>query len=191
MSSHSSKIRRGCPDAPRSARAPGLQSRPVAFLDRDGVVNEDRGYVHKPDDFVWMPGALGAIRLLNERGYIVAIVTNQSGIGRGYYGEQDFMFLTMWMLDHAEMVGAEIDVIYYCPHHPESSDPEYRAACPARKPGPAMLERAAEEFELDLARSFLVGNKESDLGAAEAFGIPGHLYEGASLEEFVRRIVEA
>ncbi len=190
MSHHVAKIRRGCPDAPRLARDSSVAPRPAAFLDRDGVINDDRGYVHKVEDFEWMPGALAAIRLLNEKGYIVVIVTNQSGIGRGFYDEEDFMFLTIWMLEYADKVGADIDVVYYCPHHPESNNPEYLAACPARKPGPGMLERAAEEFVLDKQKSFMVGNRESDIGAAAAFGIPGYMYEGTNLEQFVRGVIE-
>lgn len=189
MSDFHVKIRRGCPGSPRRPRSEGDGPVPVAFLDRDGVINDDRGYVHKVEDFEWMPGALAAIRHLKQKGYLVAIVTNQSGIGRGFYNEEDFMFLTLWMLDYADKVGAEIDVVYYCPHHPESTDPEYMAVCPARKPGAGMLEVAAEEFDIDVTQSFLVGNRESDLGAAKAFGIPGHLYEGSNLEQFVCEIL--
>lgn len=185
----SSKIRRGCPDAPRLDKVPGVEPRPIAFLDRDGVINDDRGYVHRVEDFDWMPGALAAIRLLNDRGFLVAIVTNQSGIGRGFYVEEDFMFLTMWMLEYAERVGAHIDVVYYCPHHPESNNPEYLAACPARKPGAGMLEMAEAEFDMIKEKSFMIGNRESDIGAATAFGINGHLYEGTNLEQFIRNIL--
>ena len=189
MSNASDKIRRGCPDAPPIPKASGAVARPIAFLDRDGVVNADKGYVHNVEEFEWMPGVIAAMRLLNEKGYIVAIVTNQSGIGRGLYGEEEFMLLTFWMLDEVERNGAHIDVVYYCPHHPESKNPEYLAVCPARKPGPGMLERAEKEFFIDKERSFLIGNRDSDLGAARAFGIPGYLYEEGDLEEFVRRLV--
>jgi D-glycero-D-manno-heptose 1,7-bisphosphate phosphatase len=120
----------------------------------------------------------------------VAIVTNQSGIGRGYYDEDAFLDLTHWMLREVDRAGGYVDVVYYCPHHPESKDPRYLSACRARKPGPGMLERADEEFAMDRRRSFLVGNRESDLGAAEAFDIPGHMYLDGDLEEFVRAIVE-
>ena len=188
MSEHSERIRRGCPEAPRLDRTLGL--RPIAFLDRDGVVNADRGYVHSIEDFEWMPGAIEAIKLLNERGYIVAVVTNQSGIGRGLYGEEEFMFLTLWMMKEVEERGVHIDVVYYCPHHPESTNPEYLAACLARKPGPGMLERADAEFEMDREKSFLIGNRDSDIGAAQTFGINGYLYEEGDLEELVRSIID-
>ncbi len=164
--------------------------RPIAFLDRDGVVNSDKGYVHLVEDFEWMPGALAAIKFLNSRGYIVSVVTNQSGIGRGLYGEEEFMFLTLWMLNEVDAIGGHIDVVYYCPHHPDSADAEYHAVCRARKPGPGMLERADAEYLMDRSRSFLIGNRDSDIGAAQTFGIEGHLYEGGDLLDVVRGIVE-
>lgn len=190
MSELSDKVRRGCPQEKRLPPRPGATQRPIAFLDRDGVVNADRGYVHMIEDFEWMPSAIEAIKYLNALGYTVAVVTNQSGIGRGLYGEAEFMFLTLWMLQEVQNAGGTIDVVYYCPHHPESTDPEYLAACRARKPGPGMLERADEEFLMDKHRSFLLGNRDSDIGAALAFGIAGHLYEDGDLLEAVRRIVE-
>lgn len=190
MSPYSDKIRRGCPDAPVRVKEAGLEPRPAVFLDRDGVVNSDKGYVHDIDEFAWMPGAIDAMRFLNQRGYLVFVVTNQSGIGLGLYQEAEFMFLTMWMLDHVDSAGVHIDAVYYCPHHPESPEPEYFSVCPARKPGSGMLEMAAKEFEIEKSRSFLIGNRDSDIGAAEAFGIPGHIYESGDLEAFVREIVE-
>jgi D-glycero-D-manno-heptose 1,7-bisphosphate phosphatase len=190
MGDNSNRIRLGCPEAPRLTRPDGEPVRPIAFLDRDGVVNADKGYVHSIDEFVWMPGALAAIKFLNDRGFVVGVVTNQSGIGRGYYEEEAFLELTEWMLREVDKSGGYVDVVYYCPHHPESADPRYLSACRARKPGPGMLERADEEFAMDRRRSFLVGNRESDMGAARAFGIPGHLYEDGDLEKFVRAIVK-
>lgn len=190
MSELSDRVRRGCPESRRFPKNPTDAPRPAAFLDRDGVVNADKGYVHLVEDFEWMPGVLDAISYLNERGFIVAVVTNQSGIGRGLYGEAEFMFLTLWMLREAEKLGARIDVVYYCPHHPDSVDPEYHAVCPARKPGPGMLVRADEEFAIDKSRSFLLGNRDSDIGAADAFGIKGHFYEDGDLLAAVRQIVE-
>ncbi len=190
MPPHSDRIRCGCPGVPRGQKQLGQGLRPVAFLDRDGVVNADKGYVHKIDEFEWMPGAMAAIRFLNDRRFIVAVVTNQSGIGRGYYGEEEFLKLSDWMLEEADRQGAHIDAIYYCPHHPESDDPRYREMCPARKPGTMMLERAEEEFEIDKARSFLIGNRDTDLYAADSFGISGFMYESGDLAERIRVIVE-
>ncbi len=190
MSKLSNRVRRGCPESPRFPRESGAELHPIAFLDRDGVVNADKGYVHLIDDFEWMPGALAAIKYLNSHGFIVAVVTNQSGIGRGFYGEEEFMFLTLWMLKEVDLAGGKVDVVYYCPHHPDSADAEYHAACRARKPGPGMLERADEEFLMDRSRSFLIGNRDSDIGAANAFGITGHFYDGGDLLEVIRGIVE-
>lgn len=190
MPPHSDRIRCGCPGVPRGQKPPGQSARPVAFLDRDGVVNADKGYVHKIDDFEWMPGAMAAIKFLNDRGYVVAVVTNQSGIGLGYYDEEAFLKLSDWMLEEADRLGAYIDAIYYCPHHPDSDDPRYRRDCPARKPGTGMLDRAEQEFETDRRRSFLIGNRDTDLYAAEAFGVPGFMYESGDLAERIREIVE-
>lgn len=189
MSELSDRVRRGCPGERRTDERAGGEPRAVAFLDRDGVVNADRGYVHRVDDFEWMPGAIEAIKYLNTKGYAVAVVTNQSGIGRGLYGEEEFMFLTLWMLNEIDQAGGHIDAVYYCPHHPESENEEYKAACRARKPGPGMLERAEADFIVDKSRSFLIGNRDSDIGAAQAFGIDGYLYEDGDLLAFVRSIV--
>jgi D-glycero-D-manno-heptose 1,7-bisphosphate phosphatase len=100
------------------------------------------------------------------------------------------MFLTLWMLKEVDRLGGRIDVVYYCPHHPDSADAEYHAVCRARKPGPGMLERADEEFLMDKSRSFLIGNRDSDLAAAQAFGIAGHFYLGGDLMDVMREIVE-
>jgi D-glycero-D-manno-heptose 1,7-bisphosphate phosphatase len=191
MSELAHRVRRGCPESPREARSPHDWPRPIAFLDRDGVLNADRGYVHRVEEFHWIPGAIEAVRLLNHRGYIVAVVTNQSGIGRGLYTEEEFIFLTLWMVSDAERQGARIDVVYYCPHHPEAAEEQYLAACPARKPGVAMLERAAQEFDMDRGRSFLIGNRESDVQAAQTFGIKGVLFEEGDLVALVRSTIES
>jgi D-glycero-D-manno-heptose 1,7-bisphosphate phosphatase len=122
------------------------------------VLNRDFGYVHRVEDFEWMPGALAALARLKEAGYWVAVVTNQSGIERGYYSEEDFLALSAWMVGEAFF-----DAVLYCPH--------LTTPCPARKPGTGMLETAARMFPVDKQRSFLVGDKETDLQAASAFGI--------------------
>ena len=179
------RIRLGCPDTRPSDVLLSSELRPAAFLDRDGVVNTDRGYVHLPEDFEWTPGILPAIRALNDANYAVIFVTNQSGIGRGYYTENDFLSLSRWMLDEADREGALIDAVYYCPHHPEGEPGPYRLTCPARKPGTGMLERAQLEFSLDKARSFLIGDRESDLGAAIAFGIEYSLFESGDVQAVI------
>lgn len=159
--------------------------RPAVFLDRDGVLNKDLGYVFEPSRFHWLPGAIEAVRRLNERGYLVIVVTNQSGIARGMYSEEEFRDLTRWMLNELERRGARIDAVYHCPHHPTEGKGEYLVDCDCRKPRCGMLERAAADFNIDVERSVLVGDAQSDLEAAEAFGIRGLRFTGGDLSEFL------
>lgn len=163
--------------------------RPAAFLDRDGVLNVNHGYVYIPERFEWIPGAKEAVKLLNDAGYIVIVVTNQSGIGRGYYDEEAFHRLCAWIDAELAAVGARIDATYFCPNHPEHGIGPYKTACNDRKPAPGMLERAAAEWNIDKRTSFLIGDKLSDMQAADAFGIPGHLFTGGNLLEFVRGVL--
>jgi len=146
--------------------------RPAAFLDRDGVINIDHGYVFRREEFELVPGALEGTRRLIALGYAPVIVTNQSGIGRGLYSEDDFHALTRWMADAFEAAGAPLAGIYYCPHHPDAANGRYRIMCQCRKPAPGMLMRAADELGLDLAASVLFGDRVSDLLAARAAGVP-------------------
>jgi D-glycero-D-manno-heptose 1,7-bisphosphate phosphatase len=145
--------------------------RPAAFLDRDGVINVDRGYVFKREDFEFVPGVLEGARRLNELGYALVIVTNQSGIGRGIYTEHDFRSLTEWMVQAFDAAGAPVAGVYFCPHHPTEAIGAYKVACQCRKPSPGMLVRAAEELRLDLPASVMFGDRASDLEAAQAAGI--------------------
>ena len=157
----------------------------VVFLDRDGVINADIGYLWRREDFVWIPGAPAAIRLFNERGRPVVVVTNQSGVARGYYTEQDVESLHRWMNAELNRQGARIDAFYFCPHHPDGAIPEYMRDCDCRKPQPGMLLQAMEDWRADPAKSFLIGDKESDVAAAAAAGIRGYLFDGKNLLEFV------
>lgn len=157
----------------------------VVFLDRDGVINADIGYLWRREDFVWIPGAPAAIRLFNERGRPVVVVTNQSGVARGYYTEQDVESLHRWMNAELNRQGARIDAFYFCPHHPDGAIPEYTRVCDCRKPQPGMLLQAMEDWRADPAKSVLIGDKESDVAAAAAAGIRGYLFDGKNLLEFV------
>ncbi|MFZ5649808.1 MAG: D-glycero-alpha-D-manno-heptose-1,7-bisphosphate 7-phosphatase [Bacillota bacterium] len=163
--------------------------RPAVFLDRDGVLNVDTGYVFRREDFVWVAGAKEAVRLLNEMGYFVFVVTNQSGIARGYYTEADVAFLHRWVNRELNACGARVDAFYYCPHHPEAAVELYRKACSCRKPAPGLILRALKEWPVDRGRSFLIGDKRRDLEAAAGAGLPGYLFEGPDLYEFVRHIL--
>lgn len=166
--------------------------RPAAFLDRDGVLNADHGYAHRLDQLEWIDGAPAAVRLLNEAGYYVFVATNQSGIARGYYDEAAVKHFHAHMQAALRAQGAHIDAFYYCPHHPEGSVGRYAVACRCRKPGTGLLEQAAEEWPLDRSRSFLIGDKASDLKAAADFGIHGILFDAQaeSLVEVVRSCLQ-
>ena len=149
----------------------GAPLRPAAFLDRDGVINIDRGYVFRREDFEFVPGVLEGARRLSELGYALVVVTNQSGIGRGLYTEADFLLLTEWMEQVCAGAGAPIAGVYFCPHHPTDAVGEYRIQCPCRKPAPGMLLQAAKDLRLDLASSVIFGDRTSDLEAARAAGV--------------------
>lgn len=167
------------------ASADPLQ-RPALFLDRDGVLNEDLGYVYRWEDFRWIPGAMEAIGAFNRAGWLVFVVTNQSGIGRGYYTEAQMHALHARMTEALAAAGARIDAVYYCPQHPEAADPAYRAADPPdRKSNPGMILRALDEWPVDRERSVLVGDKPSDLEAALRAGIRGLLFPGGDLAKFL------
>ena len=148
-----------------------MSLRPALFLDRDGVINVDHGYVFKQEDFEFVPGIFELCRVARGRGYAVLVVTNQAGIGRGFYTEQDFHALTAWMCEVFAREGAAIDKVYFCPTHPVHGLGAYKVDSPMRKPGPGMILQAADEYGLDLARCVLVGDKESDLQAGVAAGV--------------------
>lgn len=135
----------------------------AVFLDRDGVINEDIGYVHKPEDFKIFPGVFESLKKLRESGFKLIIITNQSGIGRGYYTEEDFFKLNNYMLDIFDKNGVKIDKVYFCPHLPKDN-------CDCRKPKTKFIEDAVEEFDLDIKRCWAVGDKLSDVEIGERAG---------------------
>jgi D-glycero-D-manno-heptose 1,7-bisphosphate phosphatase len=141
------------------------------ILDRDGVVNREVGYLSRIEDVQWVPGVWELCRTARDAGFAIVIVTNQSGIARGLYSEDDFHALMGWFGERFLAEGVELEGYYYCPHHPEHGVGEYRRECTDRKPGPGMLLRAARELELDLAASVMVGDRCSDVGAANAAGV--------------------
>lgn len=136
------------------------------FLDRDGVINQDRQYVYRREDFEFVEGIFELVAAARQKGYKIIIVTNQSGIGRGLYSENDFHTLMLWLKNELPFDG-----LYFCPHHPDAAQGEYRRVCADRKPAPGMILRAARDHDLDLGRSFLIGDKETDIAAAQAAGI--------------------
>ena len=136
------------------------------FLDRDGVVNVEKNYLHKIEDFELMEGILDVCRHYEKNGYIIIIVTNQSGISRGYYTEQDFKHLSDWMIEYFKLLGVTITHIYHCPHH-ETID----GACDCRKPEPGMFLEAQKHFDIDMKNSVMIGDNERDIEAAIRAGI--------------------
>lgn len=162
--------------------------KPALFLDRDGVLNEDRGFVHRWEDFVWVEGAREVVAAFNRAGWLVIVVTNQSGVGRGYYSEADVHILHERMREDLATVGAHIDAFYHAPQHPEASTPAYRHPDPPlRKPNPGMILQALQDWPIDRDASFLVGDKPSDLEAALRAGIRGVLFEGGDLKAFLAK----
>jgi len=136
------------------------------FLDRDGVVNVDHGYLYQAEEFEFIDGVFDACQRFQQAGYQIVIVTNQSGIGRGYYSEQDFHQLTEWMVTQFKQQGINILDVMYCPHHPEKANPAYLKECECRKPAPGMLLEAIDKHNLDPKMSIMVGDKTSDMQAA-------------------------
>ena len=168
-----------------------LRRRPAAFLDRDGVLNVDRNYVHRPEQVEWIPGAIECVRRLNDLGYRVVVVTNQAGVAHGYYGEDSVHALHAWMSDRLAVHGAFVDAFYYSPYHPEARIERFRRTHVDRKPGPGMILRALSDLDIDKNRSFLIGDKESDIAAAQSAGIPRHLFTGGNLNEFLDKCLPA
>lgn len=150
----------------------------AAFLDRDGVINLDHAYVHEIEAFEWIPGVLEAAKSLIDAGYILVVVTNQSGIGRGYYDEATFEKLTSWMKEQFAQADAPLSAVYFCPHHPEKALDAYRCDCDCRKPHPGMLLQAQKELNIDMANSLMFGDKQGDMQAALAAGVPTRILVG-------------
>ncbi len=163
----------------------GLERRPLALLDRDGVLNKEVGFAHRPEQITWIDGALAALARLNTAGYRVVVVTNQSGVARGLYSEADVIALHGWMSEVAKAHGGRIDAFYFCPFHPEATIEAYRMEHLDRKPSPGMVLRALADFPTDRSRTFLIGDRQSDIEAAKAAGLPGLLFQGGDLDVFV------
>jgi rfaE bifunctional protein nucleotidyltransferase chain/domain len=153
--------------------------RRAAFLDRDGVINKDKAYVHKWEDFEFVPGAIDGMLKLQNAGYALVIVTNQSGLARGYYTEDQYQALSNKLRQHLAHHGVTIDGIYHCPHHPNGSVQSLTMKCDCRKPAPGLLIKAANQLGIDLPNSILIGDKQSDIDAARAAGLK-HAYRVCS-----------
>jgi D-glycero-D-manno-heptose 1,7-bisphosphate phosphatase len=147
------------------------KAKPAVFLDRDGVINKDNGYVSQVDDFEFIEGAIEACLLFQKKGYLLVLITNQSGIARGYFTEEQFNTLTEWMDWSMADRGVDLDGIYYCPHHNKHGIGEFKVDCECRKPKPGMLLNAIDDLNVDIENSILVGDKASDIQAGLAAGI--------------------
>ena len=168
---------------------PRVLRRRALFLDRDGVINVDHGYVGSRERFQWMPGALEAVRAATDAGWHVFVVTNQSGVARGHYDEAAVIALHAWMADEARRAGGTIDDIRYCPFHPDGLVPVYRRDSDWRKPAPGMLLDLMRAWELDPARCVLIGDQPTDIAAAEAAGIRGIRFGRGNLADFIRPVL--
>jgi D,D-heptose 1,7-bisphosphate phosphatase len=165
--------------------------RPAVFLDRDGVVNVDHGYVHRPDQVEWIAGAKRTIKWFNDAGFFVFVVSNQAGVARGYYSEADVGALHGWMAGELQAIGAHVDQFEYCPYHPEGTVAQYRRASDRRKPAAGMLLDCMARWPVDKSRSFLIGDKPIDLEAAAAAEIPGYLFSSPDLLAFTTSLLAA
>jgi len=163
---------------------------PAVFLDRDGVLIVDSGYPHLEEHLVLIPGAADAVRRLNALGYLVVIVTNQSGVARGLFSEDQMHAFNALLIRRLAAKGARIGAVYACPFHDEAQDPRwFHPDHPDRKPNPGMILKATAEHGIDLTRSFLIGDRQSDLEAARRAGVSGFLFESGNLDDFVRDLL--
>jgi D-glycero-D-manno-heptose 1,7-bisphosphate phosphatase len=153
----------------------------AVIFDRDGVLNKDVGYAHRPDQIEWVEGAIAAVKAVNDAGLFAFVATNQSGVARGYYTEADVEALHAWMNAELAKHGARIDAFAYCPHHAEATVDGYRRDCDFRKPGPGMILSLLRRFPIDPARAVMIGDNASDMAAAEAAGIVGVRFGGGSV----------
>lgn len=145
----------------------------AVFLDRDGTINVEKNYLYQIEDFEFIPGVPEAIKMLNDAGYLVIVVTNQAGIARGYYTEEDMYKLHRHIDEELKKYNAHIDAYYFCPHHPLHGIGKYKQDCNCRKPKSGMLEEAIKDFNIDVTKSYIIGDKEWDIEAGKKLGIKG------------------
>lgn len=156
--------------------------RKALFLDRDGVINIDHGYVHTPEDTEWVPGIFELCAKARDVGYLLIVATNQAGIARGYYNVDEFLAYTRWVHQQFALKGSPLAATYYCPHHPDAGIGDFRIDCNCRKPAPGMFVAAQRDLRIDPKASLLLGDKMSDVAAGRAAGLGENLLmEGGGL----------
>ena len=161
------------------------------FFDRDGVLNVDVIDLHELEKFQWIDGAVDAIKLCNERGFLVVVITNQSGIARGIFTEDDVKKIHSHMQTELEKVGAHIDAFYYCPHHPNGTVEPYAKVCDCRKPKPGLILRACKEMNIDPAKSVMIGDKPRDIESGKNAGVTSSiLFEGGNLYDAIKKFLD-
>ena len=163
--------------------------RPAVFLDRDGVLNEDSGYAYRPDQIKWIVGAMEAVRFLNEANYLVFVVTNQTGISRNLYTENDVKGLHRWMNAELAINGARIDDFRYSPFHPDYDDGRFRSIAHWRKPSAGMIFDLIKNWPIKKRGSFMIGDRSTDIEAAQAANIPGFLFQEKNLLKFLKKVI--
>nr|WP_256439480.1 HAD-IIIA family hydrolase [Microvirga sp. HBU67558] len=177
------------------AAAPELiskaRTRPAVFFDRDGVLNYDRGYTHKPADLVWNDAAIEAVKSVNDAGWYAFVITNQAGVARGYYSERAVDLFHETMDVELANSDAHIDEFRFSPFHPEGRVEKYRVDSPCRKPKPGMILELSKAWPIDLSRSVVIGDKQSDMDAAHAAGVHGQLYSGGNLNDLTNRVLRS
>lgn len=160
----------------------------AVFLDRDGTINKEKNYLYKKEDFSFLPGVIEGLKILQNAGYMLVIITNQSGIGRGYYTENEFNILCEWMQSELKKEGIVISGIYYCPHLPDAPIEKYRVACSCRKPKTGMFELAAKELNIDMSASWTVGDRLRDCIVAQSLNCKGILVENSEDKKTIQDI---
>lgn len=164
------------------------KSNKAIFLDRDGTINVEKNYLHKIEDFEFLPGVIDGLKMLQDAGFLLVIITNQSGIGRGYYTEENFLVLNTWMIDTLREKGTIIAKTYYCPHLPNAKIEKYRKTCVCRKPALGMYEQAVRDLNIDLSRSYSIGDKIRDCAICEKTKCNGFLIGNNEKEEVIEKV---
>ena len=158
------------------------------FLDRDGTINIDNNYIYKPEDFIFIDGAVEGLKKLQDRGFLLVIITNQSGIARGYYSENDYKILNTYMNERLSEYGIYITKDYYCPHLPNAIVSKYSRMCSCRKPGTELFERAVNELDIDLSKSFCIGDRLRDLAICQKSECKGYLIGKTENDENISKV---